>query len=290
MAASTFIESLARRPNGWWLRRLTGRDPARYGVGRPLFFHHVPKTAGISLIKAIGKMVLPELAVYQWGSNLSATLIAELVERGLTSGQFIYGHPGHGAAALLRGRTHIITLLREPRDQVISNYLYVQRNRRVPDHSTSRVLEFREFILARPRFAIFQTASLHVGIVEQPVGRTEDLIDTVPNVLAYLDEMALVGVVGQVDGFMSQLAEIMEWPQTPRFPHRHKTRISSRLRERMWAQFEDLRHHPMLSSLFEAERAVYLHACAIGQKSHRRGAHPEHAQLNEEFASCPRSP
>jgi hypothetical protein len=250
----------------------------------------VPKTAGISLIKAIGKMVLPELAVYKKGSSLSATLIAELVERGLTSGQFIHGHPEHGAAALLRGKAHIITLLREPRDQVISNYLYVQRDRHVPDHAASRVLEFREFMLAHPRFAIFQTASLHVGIVERPVVRTEDLIDAVPSVLAYLDEMALVGVVGQADAFMSHLAEIMGWPQAPRFPHRHKTRISGEQRVRMRAEFEDLRHHPMLSSLFEAERAVYLRACAIGQKSLRRGARPEHAQSNEQLASCPRSP
>ena len=264
---SILIESLARRPSGWWLRRLTGRDPARYGVGRPLFFHHVPKTAGISLIKAIGKMVLPELAVYKTGGSLSATLIAELVERGLTPGQFIHGHPEHGAAALLRGRAHIITLLREPRDQVISNYLYMRRDRHVPDHAASRLLEFREFILARPRFAIFQTASLHVGIVERSVGRTEDLIDAVPSVLAYLDEMALVGVVGQADAFISQLAEIMGWPQVPRFPHRHRGRISRTQRERMWAELDDLRHHPMLSSLFEAERTVYRHACAIGQRS-----------------------
>ena len=264
---SILIESLARRPSGWWLRRLTGRDPARYGVGRPLFFHHVPKTAGISLIKAIGKMVLPELAVYKTGGSLSATLIAELVERGLTPGQFIHGHPEHGAAALLRGRAHIITLLREPRDQVISNYLYMRRDRHVPDHAASRLLEFREFILARPRFAIFQTASLHVGIVERSVGRTEDLIDAVPSVLAYLDEMALVGVVGQADAFISKLAEIMGWPQVPRFPHRHRGRISRTQRERMWAELDDLRHHPMLSSLFEAERTVYRHACAIGQRS-----------------------
>jgi len=264
---SILIESLARRPSGWWLRRLTGRDPARYGVGRPLFFHHVPKTAGISLIKAIGKMVLPELAVYKTGGSLSATLIAELVERGLTPGQFIHGHPEHGAAALLRGRAHIITLLREPRDQVISNYLYMRRDRHVPDHAASRLLEFREFILARPRFAIFQTASLHVGIVERSVGRTEDLIDAVPSVLAYLDEMALVGVVGQADAFISKLAEIMGWPQVPRFPHRHRGRISRTQRERMWAELDDLRHLPMLSSLFEAERTVYRHACAIGQRS-----------------------
>jgi hypothetical protein len=260
------MELLARRPNGRWLRQLTGRDPARYGVGHPLFFHHVPKTAGTSLIKAIRKMVLPELAFSTKG-NLSAAFVAELVERGLTPGHFIYGHPGAGAAAPLRGKTHIVTLLREPRDQVISNYLYVRFDRGVPDHGLSRELGFREFVLARPRYAIFQTASLHLGIDERPVSRTEDYIDAIPQILAYLDEMALVGVVDQASAFMSRLAEIMNWPHTPRFPHRRKARISRKQRERMQAQFADLQSHPMLSSLFVAERAVYLHARAITERS-----------------------
>jgi hypothetical protein len=260
------MEALARRPNGRWLRWLAGCDPVRYGVGRPLFFHHVPKTAGTSLIKAIGKMVLPELAFSEKG-NLSAAFIDGLVERGLVPGQFIHGHPGEGAAAPLRGRAHIVTLLREPRDQVISNYLYVRFDRGVPDHGASRALGFREFVLARPRYAIFQTASLHLGIAQRPVGRAEDFIDVVPQILAYLNEMALVGTVDQASGFMFRLAEIMGWPRTPHFPHRRKARISSKQRERMQAQFTDLENHPMLSSLFAAERAVYLYARSIAEKN-----------------------
>ncbi len=279
-ALPAFMEALARRPDGRWLRWLTRRDPARYGVGPPLFFHHVPKTAGTSLIKAIGKMVLPELAFSEKG-NLSATFIAELVERGLVPGQFIHGHPRAGAAAPLRGRAHIVTLLREPRDQVISNYLYVRFDRGVPDHGASRALGFREFVLARPRYAIFQTASLHLGIVQRPVGRAEDFIDAVPQILAYLDEMALVGVVDQANAFMSRLAKIMGWPPTPHFPHRRKSHISRKQRERMQAQFADLQNHPMLSSLFAAERAVYLHARVTAEKNLECGPPREHSQVNQ---------
>ena len=278
---STFIEALARRPNAHWLRRLTNRDPARYGVGQPLFFHHVPKTAGSSLRKAIGKVVLPELVVYKPGSSLPAAFIAELIERGLTPGQFIHGHPELGAAALLRGRAQIVTLLRDPRDQVISNYLYVRHDRGVPDHGASLALGFREFVLALPRYAIFQTASLHLGIAERAVGRTEDFIDTVPSVLAYLDEMALVGVVDQADAFMCRLAEVMGWPRTPHFPHRHKARVSWKRRELLQTQFEDLQDHPMLSSLFVAERAVYRHACALAEKSLARNPRPERLQSDQ---------
>jgi hypothetical protein len=277
---AAFLEILARRPDGRWLRWLTGRDPTRYGVGPPLFFHHVPKTAGTSLIKAIGKMMLPELAFSEKG-NLSAAFVAELVERGLTPGQFIHGHPGTGAAMPLRGRAHIVTLLREPRDQLISNYLYVRFDRGVPDHSASRALGFREFVLARPRYAIFQTASLHLGIAVRPAGRTEDFIDAVPQILAYLDEMALVGVVDRASEFMLRLAEIMGWPQTPHFPHRRKARISREQRERMQAQFADVQGHPMLSSLFAAERAVYLHVRAIAEKNLLRSPPREHSPANQ---------
>jgi hypothetical protein len=276
-ALLAFMEPLAHRPNGRWLRWLTGRDPAQYGVGRPLFFHHVPKTAGTSLIKAIGKMVLPELSFSEKG-NLSAAFVAELVERGLTPGQFIHGHPGAGAAAPLRRRAHIVTLLREPRDQVISNYLYVRFDRGVPDHGASRALGFREFVLARPRYAIFQTASLHLGIAQRPVVRTEDFIDAVPQVLAYLDEMAVVGMVDQANVFMLRLAEIMGWPQTPHFPHRRKARVSRKQRERMQAQFADVENHPMLSSLFAAERAVYLYARSIAEKNLGCSPPREHSQ------------
>ena len=45
-------------------------------------------------------------------------------------------------------KAHIVTLLREPRDQVISSYLYVRFDRGVPDHGRSRALGFREFVLA----------------------------------------------------------------------------------------------------------------------------------------------
>ena len=264
--------ALAGGIRGDWLRRLNGRSRGRY----PLFFHHVPKTAGTSVIDAIGKLIQPELIATEQG-KLSAAFVDELVDRGLEPGQFIHGHPALGAAAPLRGKTPIVTFLREPFDQVISNYLYVRRDWRVPDHGAAQALDFREFVLAHPRFAIFQTASLHLGIAERQVDRVEDLVDAAPSVLAYLDEMTLVGVIDEAKGFMLSLAEIMEWPRAPRFPHRRKARISHRERERMRRQFADLQDHPQLSSLFAAERAVYLHARAIAERDLPRSRWPDQA-------------
>ena len=93
--------------------------------------------------------------------------------------------------------------------------------------------------------------------------------------------MALVGVVDQASEFMLRLAEIMGWPQTPHFPHRRKSRISRKQREWMQAQFADLQSHPMLSSLFAAERAVYLHARAIAEKNLVRSPPRGHFPANQ---------
>ena len=90
----------------------------------------------------------------------------------------------------------------------------------------------------------------------------------VPQILAYLDEMALVGVVDQAkwvhvppggDHGLAAYATLSTPSQSAHF--------SASRRERMQAQFADLESHPMLSSLFAAERAVYLHARAIAEKN-----------------------
>src|SRR5215469_16630041 len=83
-------------------------------AGKPLFFHHIPRTAGTSLIEGIRMMIRPELAVCDNG-NLPRPYVDALVAEGLTPGHFVFGHPGPGAASTLRGKAKIITLLREPR-------------------------------------------------------------------------------------------------------------------------------------------------------------------------------
>jgi len=277
------IETLVNFSDVRWRRHATDRDPWLHAPGDPLFFHHIPKTGGTSLIAAIGEIVPPELAMTERG-NLSAEFVDRLVGRGLRRGQFIHGHPLVGAAARLRGRSNIVTLLREPCEQLISNYLYQREDWRSPHHELSLQLRFREFVLARPRFAIFQTASLHFGIAENaedPDATTKDYIAMVPSVLAYLDEMALVGVLSEPAWFMRSLAKLMRWPRTPRFPHRRKARISAKQRQRLREQCADLMDQTTLSPLFAAEYAVYRHAQALAEKQHMSS--PAYSERNFQF-------
>jgi hypothetical protein len=112
------LQKTFRWRSGQLLRWLARRDPDLYGVGEPLFFHHIAKTGGTSLIDAVRRMTLPELGLSERG-NLSLDFIQGLVARGLSPGQFIYGHPLVGAASPLRGRCNIVALLRDPKRQII---------------------------------------------------------------------------------------------------------------------------------------------------------------------------
>ena len=182
---------------------------------------------------------------------------------GLRSRQFIYGHPLTGAVRPLRGRARIITVLRDPCDQVISNYFWVRKDRRVPDHRAARQLDFREFIATHPYFAIFQTASLHLGIEERPIVRAEDLIDRLPAVFAYLEEMHAVALPAMSQQLFGRLMAEMDIQDPPVLPYRNKTRLSVAHRAQLREQFADLQSIPALSPLFVAERAVYERARSL---------------------------
>jgi len=85
------------------LRRIERMKSTEYNLGEPMFFHHIAKTGGTSLIEAL-RAIIPSALAFSERGNLSAKLVEKLIARGLRSNQFIYGHPGTGAARPLRGR------------------------------------------------------------------------------------------------------------------------------------------------------------------------------------------
>jgi hypothetical protein len=237
----------------WWRgpKELTGRESAE-----PLFFHHVAKTGGTSFVEAMRNITPQELQSTQPGS-LTVEFAQALLARGLRPSEFIYGHVATGAALPLRGRARIMTLLRDPCEQAISNYYALLNDYRLPEARAAWCLGFRNFLLSYPYFTIFQTASLHVGIEETPLHRTEDLIDRLPVIFDYLDEMHVVGTPKLTPALFSRLAVERGIRDLKRYPHRTRTRLFPSRRKALQQQYAELQQHPVLRPLMEAEQALY---------------------------------
>ena len=246
----------------YWLRWRPNSRALADRLGEPLFFHHIAKTGGTSLVNAICAMTPAHLHSTENG-NLSAAFIDGLLVRGLVPGQFIYGHPATGAAQALRGRVRIVTLLREPCEQVISNYLWLRTERRAPDHAAARSLGFREFLLARPYFAMFQGASLYVGIDGRPIAGIDAMIGALTSIFAYLEEMHAVGTLDQADRFLGAVVGEASSSRPLVMPHQHRTRAPAAQRAALRLQFAELQSHPSLAPIFAVERAVYEKARSL---------------------------
>ncbi len=241
------------------LRLLLGHAAANASPPPALFFHHIAKTGGTSFIRTMRTMVPPELQASENG-DVSVWFVERLIAAGLKPGQFIYGHPGPGAAAPLRDRACMAVMLRQPREQAISNYLWVQQDWRLPDHAAASALDFRGFLAARPYFAIFQAASLHVGLNIRPLDRLPALVDALPALTDYLGQFQLVGVTEQAPDFYAEACRILGLPHPPKLPHHRKSRIPQQDRQQMREQYEGLRTDPELGPLIAAEEALFL-AC-----------------------------
>ena len=275
------MERMALLLPSWRAGRPHGHGSAQIGAGRtvagavlpsiasaesqPLFFHHISKTAGTSVTAAIRSMT-KRSSVISKGGNLPLPFVQKIVASGLRPDQFIHGHPAHGVSALLRGKTRIITLLRDPVEQCISNYLFVRSDFGNPDRRAARRMDFAEFIRTHPYYAAFQAGSLAVGLhTELPPGAAV-LAKCLPEICAFLNEMFLVGTVEGVQDFMRDLAHAMGWQSVPKLRHLRKSRASQRERTVLRMLRATLEDDPDLAPRFAIERAVYQHATAIAAR------------------------
>jgi hypothetical protein len=91
-----------------------------------LFYFHVAKTAGTSMINEI-RQHFAEADILNEGVNVTLPFLQAYGRERLRDVGFIHGHPGFGVAAYLEGVADAILLLRNPMDQAISNFLSLSR-------------------------------------------------------------------------------------------------------------------------------------------------------------------
>jgi hypothetical protein len=291
------IERMALLLHSWRAGRLRGRGSAQIDAGRtgagaalprppsaqsqPLFFHHISKTAGTSVTAAIRSMT-KRSSVVSKGGNLPLAFVQKIIAAGLRPDQFIHGHPAHGVSAVLRGKTRIITLLRDPVEQSISNYLFIRSHFTNPDHRAARRMDFAEFMRTHPYYAAFQAGSLAVGLRTEVAQGAAGLAECLPEICAFLDEMFLVGTVEGVEAFMHDLAHAMGWQSVPQLRHLRKSRASRRERTGLRMLRATLEDDPDLAPRFAIERAVYEHASAIAARRRKleRAQHGNNRIIN----------
>jgi hypothetical protein len=226
-----------------------------------LFYFHVPKTAGTSITDEIRQHFL-ESQILTENGNLTLPFLEAHGKQRLRDVGFIHGHPGVGAAAYLEGIADAVTLLRNPMEQVISNYLHVSRGVPQPWHRAANALGFRDFLRAYPEFLVFQTLSLAKGLGFQVP--PERVYDALPHVLRYLESTTLLGTVEQIDEFMASLASMRRWPAPVSVRHINRAEAGQRLAgDGLEETYAAAARSTDLGALIAIEQAVYAKARSI---------------------------
>jgi hypothetical protein len=226
-----------------------------------LFYLHIDKTAGQSITDEIKQHFAASQIVTDDG-NLPLQFLQTYGKERLRDAGFIHGHPDTGAAAYLEGVADAVTVLRNPMHQVMSNYLHLLRGMPRPSGRAAIALGFREFLHAYPDHLAFQTLFLarSLGLDVPP----ERVFDALPRVLRYLESITLLGIVEQIDEFMTGLASIKHWPAPVSVRHMNKAEASQRLAE---AGLEDIyaaaARTTYLGEMAAVEQAVYARARSL---------------------------
>lgn len=237
------------------------------GAGQPLFFYHIPKTGGQALNMSISRFFAPEHRLteggHPLGGNLSLDFIKSQPADWLTRIRYIYGHPAAGVGGLLQGKTRTITLLRDPVERVISDYLHVSREPVLSLNEAATGLGLENFLRAFPERFAAQAAWLHMAFEGEKRPRMQQYYRMVPRALDYLESMMLVGTLDGSDEFLSQLALIMGWPVPPRmspFNQAPESQASATSRQQMREILAKLEREPFYGDLLACDRMVYRHA------------------------------
>jgi hypothetical protein len=164
-------------------------------MSSPLFFMHIPKTAGTSLRYLLEREYRPHLGVY-YPPHVPDSLPSDTEYQAVT-GHFKWGFHGTQPA-------RYVTFLREPLKQLVSHYRHIQRSNH-PDHQPYKDLGWVAF--AQTPFASnIQTAYL-LGLAD---GSTLTAADG-ERAFARLMSFEAFGITEQFDASIVMMWSALGW-------------------------------------------------------------------------------
>jgi hypothetical protein len=235
----------------------------------PLLHYHISKTAGNSFNRAIRSVYTDEECLTNNG-NITLDFLKSVSDERWEKTRFIYGHCGAQVGESLLGKTRGLLLLRDPVEQVISNYLHIAREPQVPLCKAACSLGFQRFIEVYPFHLCFQLTSINLGLAppDFPWRGVDEVYRLVPRVLDYMSTFSLVGTVEQLGKFMSDLTLMMGWERNPEMtwvnqaPQIDGGEVD---RQQLRDILSELEQKPRYAQIIATERLVYLRAKALAQ-------------------------
>jgi hypothetical protein len=225
---------------------------------------HIAKTGGTSITEAIARLY-PADCVFTDSGNITVEYLAGLGDA-LRGGAFISGHPGPGVARYLNDKADLITILRKPAEQAVSNYLHVLSDPENALHASARRQSFSDYLRENPGQISYQYNSLCVALaldadVIEP-GRQHN----VDALLRFLDTLPFVGVIERAEACCEALSRLMPFGRAIRLPHRNAAvyrGVSTRTLRQLRAEYHALRDDPSVSYLCALEALLYAKAEAV---------------------------
>jgi len=237
--------------------------PVTRGGRRPLCFLHIAKTGGTSLTDALARHFRPDRVFSDCG-NLSLAYLDSLGNR-LGGPVLLAGHPAQGIAAALGGWADMITLLRRPADQTVSNYMHVLSEPHNALHADAASLSFRDYLRRHDHQIDYQARSVALAAGADP--EASDALRLSDNALAaFLESLMFVGVTERMDTCTRVLSHRLTWGTalTSSYMNASVCRgVSTRTLARLRQDYLDLRDDADLAPIFAREGRLYATAKRI---------------------------